>query len=61
MKLNQERLKRKAALNFALMKLAKSIAAEYNITEFFSGIESAKDKGTRLFTNDQIGPFVIKK
>lgn len=48
-------------LNFALMKAAKSIATEYHIAEYFSGIEPAEDMKTRLFTNDQIGPFLVSK
>ena len=49
------------SLNFALMKLAKSIATEYHIIEYFSGIEPAEDIETRLFTNDQVGPFSVSE
>jgi hypothetical protein len=43
-----------------LMKLAKSIATQYHITDYFCGLEPAQDIKTRLFTNDQIGPFFLK-
>jgi hypothetical protein len=43
-----------------LMKLAKSIADQHHLTGYFCGIEPAKDKETRLFTNDQLGPLVFK-
>ncbi len=44
----------------ALMKLAKSIAVDYGIDEYFGGLEPANDVETRLFTNDQAGPFSFK-
>lgn len=44
----------------ALMKLAKSIAVDYGIDEYFGGIEPASDVETRLFTNDQAGSFSFK-
>lgn len=47
------------ALPTVLMELAKSIATEYHITNYFGGLEPAEDTKTRLFTNDQIGPFSI--
>lgn len=40
-----------------LMKLAQSIAIHYQIKNYFCGIEPALDKNTRLFTNEQLGPF----
>ncbi len=43
-----------------LMKLAKSIATQYQISEYFCGIEPAYEMETRLFTNDQLGDFSIE-
>ncbi len=43
-----------------LMKLAKSIAVHYQIEDYYCGLEPAQDIKTRLFTNEQLGPFSIK-
>jgi hypothetical protein len=43
----------------ALMKLAKSIAMDYEIGDYFCGIEPAQDAEMRLFTNDELGPLRI--
>ena len=42
-----------------LMKFAKSIATHYHITDYFCGLEPAQDIKTRLFTNEQLGPFFL--
>ena len=44
-----------------LMKLAKSIAVHYHIDEYFCGLEPAQDAKTRLFTNEHLGPFFLKR
>lgn len=43
-----------------LMGLAKSIAAQYEIKDYYCGLEPAQEVETRLFTNQQIGPFSIE-
>jgi len=40
-----------------LMELAKSIAVQYQIDDYFCGFEPAQETKTRLFTNEQLGPF----
>ncbi len=47
-------------LTTKLMKLAKSIAVQYKINDYFCGLEPARETKTRLFTNEQIGPFSIE-
>jgi hypothetical protein len=42
-----------------LMKLSKDIAIQYQIGNYFCGLEPAQDVETRLFTNEQLGPFSI--
>jgi hypothetical protein len=42
-----------------LMKLAKSIAIQYQIDDYFCGIEPAQEAQMRLFTKEQLGPFII--
>lgn len=42
-----------------LMELAKSVAAQYQIDNYFCGLEPAQEMKTRLFTNEQLGPFSI--
>lgn len=42
-----------------LMELAKSIGVQYQIDDYFCGIEPAEETKTRLFTNEQLGPFSI--
>jgi hypothetical protein len=42
-----------------LMKFAKSIATHYHIRDYFCGLEPAQDIKTRLFTNEQLGPFFL--
>jgi|GEM_PF-1512991 len=37
-----------------LMELAKSIAVQYQIDDYFGGLEPAQDIETRLFTNDSV-------
>lgn len=44
----------------SLMKFAKSLASTYGVAEFLCGLEPAEDYQTRLFTNEQIGPFLLK-
>jgi hypothetical protein len=48
---------RRGILAESLMKLARSIAADYHITNYFCGIEPAQDVTTRLFTNERPGPL----
>jgi len=48
-------------LTKSLMKLAKSIAIHGQIDDYFCGIEPAQDTKTRLFTNEQLGPFSFSK
>ena len=43
-----------------LMNLAKSIAVQYQIDEYFCGLEPAQDTETRLFTNEKKGAFIIE-
>jgi len=43
-----------------LMKLAKSIAVQYQIHDYFCGLEPVQETKTRLFTNQQPGPFSIE-
>jgi len=42
------------------MELAKCIAVQYQIDNYFCGLEPAQDINTRLFTNEQPGPFIIR-
>ena len=42
-----------------LMELAKSIATQYQIDNYFCGLEPAQEMKTRLFTNEHLGPFFI--
>jgi len=42
-----------------LMKLSKDIAVHYQIGNYFCGLEPAQDMETRLFTNEQLGPFSV--
>lgn len=44
-----------------LMQLAKSIAVQYQIADYFCGLEPAQEADTRLFTNEQLGPFSIER
>ena len=43
-----------------LMELAKSIALQYQIDDYFCGLEPAQEAETRLFTNEKLGPFSIE-
>lgn len=43
-----------------LMELAKSIAVQYEIKGYYCGLEPAEETETRLFTNQQVGPFSIQ-
>lgn len=42
-----------------LMNFGKSISTLNHIDEYFCGFEPAEDESTRLFTNDQLGPFQL--
>lgn len=42
-----------------LMQLALEISKKCQPLEYYCGIEPAEDKETRLFTNDEIGPFSL--
>ncbi|MBF8263372.1 MAG: hypothetical protein HW387_1037 [Parachlamydiales bacterium] len=44
-----------------LMKLSKSIAAQYHINDYFCGLEPAQDIETRLFSKEQTGPLFLKE
>lgn len=35
----------------------KKLARKYKVDKFYSGMEPASDKGTRLFTGDELGPL----
>ena len=49
----------KKDLTKKLMELAKHIADEYQIDLYFCGLEPAQEMQTRLFTNEQLGPFSL--
>ena len=42
-----------------LMKLSKEIALHHQTGNYFCGLEPAQDMETRLFTNEQLGPFSL--
>ena len=42
-----------------LMKLAKTIATDYKIREYYCGIDPAQDLNLRLFTNEALGPISL--
>lgn len=44
-----------------LMELAKSVALQYHIDNYFCGIEPAQELTTRFFTKEQIGPFRLDR
>ncbi|HAZ15816.1 MAG TPA: hypothetical protein DCY54_04205 [Parachlamydiales bacterium] len=46
-------------LTKSLIQLAKSIATNYHINDYYCGLEPAQDTKTRLFTNEEIGPFFL--
>lgn len=42
-----------------LMELSKFIAVQYQIANYFCGLEPAREMKTRLFTNEKPGPFSV--
>jgi len=49
----------KEALIQILMELGKYIAVQYQIDHYYCGLEPAEEISTRLFTNEQLGPFSL--
>jgi hypothetical protein len=47
----------KEDLTELLMELGKYIAIQYQIDHYYCGLEPAEEITTRLFTNEQVGPF----
>lgn len=42
-----------------LMEFSKTLAKKYKIEDYYCGIEPAEEKSTRLFTKENIGPFLL--
>ncbi|CCB90250.1 hypothetical protein [Simkania negevensis] len=49
----------KKTLKKKLMAFSKELAADYHISNYYCGLEPAKDFETRLFTKDQAGPLSL--
>lgn len=43
-----------------IFHFAKRISELFEVKNFYSGMEPARDKETRFFTNDTMGPLVLK-
>lgn len=43
-----------------MLEFSRSLACKYKASSFYAGLEPANDEETRIFTNNNMGPIIIR-